>query len=278
MKHVFILSSPILLAIFVRTFFIDFYYVPSGSMERTLSPEDYVVVNKISYGVKLPLHVRDVPVIGSFFEAPKNKYKLFRALKSFDSLEREDIVVFKSVEDKNKYLVKRIIGLPRDSIHIQDSRVMINSKKLEENEHITHGYFKQMPAGNRLYQYYSNKEFDLLSEENKKGWQRNMSVKNVNFSIFPVSKQYTWNRDNYGPVLIPKKGPTIRLTKENFDLYKKIIIRFEGARISLNDEEPKIYTFKRNYLDEYLNIYLYGAVFYSRFCYCLEFLDFIEAI
>ena len=54
-------------------------------MERTLFPNDYVLINKISYGTKIPKRFQDVPVIGSLFkkQAYNYEYDLYRSLKSF---------------------------------------------------------------------------------------------------------------------------------------------------------------------------------------------------
>jgi signal peptidase I len=90
----------------IRTFVFDIYYVPSSSMEKTLYPGDYVLVNKISYGAKIPTYFVDVPVIGPLFTntIPANNHDRFTSLKAFKDFQREDIIVFKSVEKKNNLL------------------------------------------------------------------------------------------------------------------------------------------------------------------------------
>lgn len=82
-KYGYIILLPVLFAVFLRTFFFDVYFVPSSSMERTLFPNDYVLDNKISYGVKVPKHFRNTPVIGAFFKAKENEFDLYTPLKSF---------------------------------------------------------------------------------------------------------------------------------------------------------------------------------------------------
>tara|TARA_B110000240_G_scaffold180647_1_gene211819 strand:+ start:381 stop:764 length:384 start_codon:yes stop_codon:yes gene_type:complete len=101
-------------------------------MERTLFPGDYVVVNKISYGVKIPRNLRNVPVIGSFFNPPEKDYNLYTSLTPFEKLQREDIVVFKAVDNSDKFLIKRIIAMTNDTIQIKQGAVFINSKKLKK--------------------------------------------------------------------------------------------------------------------------------------------------
>jgi len=126
----------VLITIFSRTFFFHIYFVPSSSMERTLLPNDYVIVNKISYGVKLPNHLRNTPVIRSFFKSPVNDYDLYQSLKSFKNIEREDVIVFKAVDGIDKFLIERIIGLPSNTLQIKQSKVFINTKQLTEIKRI----------------------------------------------------------------------------------------------------------------------------------------------
>lgn len=73
-------------------------------------------------------------------------------------------------------------------------------------------------------------------------------------NLFPYDESLDWNVDNYGPVLIPKKGMTIELTPQNVSLYKRAITAFEnnkweqrGDKIYINNKETKTYTFKMDY-------------------------------
>ena len=72
--------------------------------------------------------------------------------------------------------------------------------------------------------------------------------------IYPHSKEFSWNEDNYGPLIIPKSGEKIALTTYNLSLYKDIIERYEenslkvvGGEIFINNEIVTSYTFKMNY-------------------------------
>ena len=80
----------------------------------------------------------------------------------------------------------------------------------------------------------------------KKGdWNRN---------VFPFSSHYPWNRDNFGPLEIPKKGQTIDLNVNNLPIYERIINAYEGNKLSVKDSVIYIsgqladkYTFKMDY-------------------------------
>lgn len=103
----------IVLALFIRTFVIQAFKIPSGSMKQTLLIGDHILVNKFIYGVKIPfLQTTIVPVTN-----PK----------------REDIVVFKFPEDPSKDFIKRVIGVAGDVVEIRDKQVYVNNKLLNHD-------------------------------------------------------------------------------------------------------------------------------------------------
>ena len=103
----------ILLALFIRTFVIQAFKIPSGSMKETLKIGDHILVNKFIYGIKIPfLQTTLVPVTN-----PK----------------REDIVVFKFPEDPSKDFIKRVIGVAGDVIEIRNKKVYVNHKLLNHD-------------------------------------------------------------------------------------------------------------------------------------------------
>lgn len=102
----------LILALFIRTFIVQAYKIPSGSMIPTLLIGDYLLVNKLSYGIRNPV---------------KNDFLYFRKLP-----ERQEIVVFTYPLDKKLDFIKRVIGLPGDTIQIINKKVYVNGKPLKE--------------------------------------------------------------------------------------------------------------------------------------------------
>lgn len=103
----------IILALFIRTFIVQAFKIPSGSMKHTLQIGDHILVNKFIYGVKLP-----------YFDTTIIPYK---------KPQRGDIIVFKFWQEPKKDFIKRTIGVPGDVIEIRNKKVYVNKKPLEQD-------------------------------------------------------------------------------------------------------------------------------------------------
>jgi signal peptidase I len=102
----------VLLALFIRAFVVQAFKIPSGSMKPTLQIGDHILVNKFVYGVKIPFTDKELLPIGH----PS----------------RQDIVVFRYPVDPSKDFIKRVIGLPGDTVLIRDKTVFVNGQQIEE--------------------------------------------------------------------------------------------------------------------------------------------------
>lgn len=103
----------IVIALFIRTFVVQAFKIPSGSMKPTLQVGDHILVNKFSYGVKIPY--------------------LNTVLLPVSDPQRGDIVVFKFPLDPKKDFIKRVIGIPGDVIEIRDKAVYVNRKRIDHD-------------------------------------------------------------------------------------------------------------------------------------------------
>jgi signal peptidase I len=113
----------IILALILRTFFVQAYKIPSGSMEPTLLIGDHIMVNKLIYGFRLPDSIFGfTPLSG---EIPYGKY-----LCKIDQVHRGDVVVFVFPPDPTKDFIKRVIGVPGDTVAVKEGRVYLNGVRM----------------------------------------------------------------------------------------------------------------------------------------------------
>ena len=102
----------VLLALVIRQCGVQAFTIPSGSMMDTLLVGDYILVNKFLYGAELPFSDTHLP--------------------GFRKPERGDIVVFKYPNDESRDFIKRIIAVAGDTVQVQDNRVKLNGRPIDE--------------------------------------------------------------------------------------------------------------------------------------------------
>lgn len=240
----------------INTFWFQAFKIPSSSMERTLYTGDHLFVSKLTYGPKLPQTPLTVPFTHNVMFGKESYSKLvqndYRRLKGFRSVERGDIVVFgfpngdtvlrkapaedyyalcrfydkRTVikqlgpviarpADKVDHYVKRCVAVAGDTLEVRHGRVWVN------------GVQEEMRPGIQFGPSFETKQNDYRE-------------------IFPFARDYTWCRDEFGPLWIPQKGVTVPLTRENLPLYERIIRVYEHSSV----EEALAageYTFKQDY-------------------------------
>ncbi|MBR8316551.1 signal peptidase I [Burkholderia dolosa] len=104
---------PVILAVFVvRSFVVEPFKIPSGSMVPTLQVGDFILVNKFEYGLRMPI----------------TNTKITQG----SPLERGDVVVFRYPKDESVDYIKRVIGLPGDTVAYQDKQLTINGQPVPE--------------------------------------------------------------------------------------------------------------------------------------------------
>ena len=103
----------VLIAFFIRTFIIQAFKIPSGSMKPTLQIGDHILVTKFIYGVKIPI--------------------IRKTFVSISEPKRGDMVVFIYPEDRSKDFVKRVIGIGGDNIEIRNKKIYLNGLPYNDN-------------------------------------------------------------------------------------------------------------------------------------------------
>ncbi len=111
------IAIAVLLFLVIRTFIVEAFKIPTGSMENTLLVGDWLLVNKAVYGAKVPFTGLHVP--------------------AFDEPERGDIVVFRYPLNPSESYVKRVVGVSGDRIAMRDGVVFVNGEP-ERRDYIRH--------------------------------------------------------------------------------------------------------------------------------------------
>jgi signal peptidase I len=102
----------VILALFIRTFVVQAFKIPTGSMENNLLIGDHLLVNKFVVG----------PTVSS----------LERTLLPIRTIRRGDVIVFKYPEEPGRDFIKRVIGLPGETLELRDKKVSIDGRALDE--------------------------------------------------------------------------------------------------------------------------------------------------
>jgi signal peptidase I len=102
----------VILALFIRTFVVQAFKIPTGSMEENLLIGDHLLVNKFVFG--------------------PTESTIERTLLPVTDIKRRDVIVFKYPEEPDRDFIKRVIGLPGESVELREKKVYINGTPLDE--------------------------------------------------------------------------------------------------------------------------------------------------
>ncbi|MDO4994077.1 MAG: S26 family signal peptidase [Bacteroidales bacterium] len=219
------------------------------------------------------------PMKGQSTEAQMAQYNAIYGLgKQYIESQRNtygDIIVRPA--DRRENYVKRCVGLPGQRLQIKDKVIYVDGKPEPQPEQVQFDYAVYTNGG-RLLPDALCAELGISDEDRSKilDHQRGMPLTQTAYNalkarpdlvdsiveikdgffgnLYPLDHDYGWTRDNYGPVWIPKKGSTLRLSMYNIALYERPIRAYEGntlevkdGKIFINGKETQYYTFKMDY-------------------------------
>ncbi|MFD0794134.1 signal peptidase I [Mucilaginibacter litoreus] len=273
----------------IRGLIFSAYAIPSASMEGSLLTGDYLFVSKMAYGARMPITPVSFPFLESTIFNGKVKtywegWQLpYYRLPGFGNVKKGDPVVFNYPAetvarpvDMRSHYIKRCVATPGDILQIKDGKVYANGK-----------YYANAPKGQTSYLVttdgndlnpdmirnlkielrlqYSPNLYEMIippdSYNEFKNYSNIKAIKEViepagtyNPQIFPHNEKFKWSEDNFGPLLIPKKGTTIQLNDSTMALYGHAIEAYEhnkvdrnGSDVVINGKKANNYTFKMNY-------------------------------
>lgn len=284
----------IILISLVNTYFFSVFKVRSTSMQTGFSTDELVLVDKFKAGspirINNPDRFRRLKGFGNIkhydvivFHFPEgdsilrnhendNYYYLKRQYKDKPFLKKEefDNIIYKPVKFRTKY-IKRVIALPGDTVLFREGTGIVNGEKTPSLPTEIHKYTirdnisfgkRQVILNYARNQYSKNNKIiiEMCNREIVKNDFAELVTKEVlplnlpDPNIFPFDLTYFWNKDNFGPIVIPQKGQTVNLTLSNLSLYYRIIASYENNKLKIDNKTIYIngkptnkYTFKMNY-------------------------------
>ncbi len=205
--------------LFLNSFVIASFVVPTGSMENEIMAGDFLFVNKFLYGGTTPRNIPFLDIRLPWFRVP-----------AFRSVERGDVIVFEFPgyrdevrASKFEFYLKRCVAMSRDTVQVVNRVLRVNGQVAPLPRNVNFKKDKRLkPPG------YAEGE------------------------IFPKGAPY--NEDNWGPEVVPWKGKVIPLDAGNFERWQTFIER-EGHKARLRDHDVVLiddkaatsYTVERNY-------------------------------
>ena len=180
--------------------------------------------------------------------------------------------------DRRENYVKRCVGLPGQTLQIKNRIIYLDGKPNKEPECVQYTY--HVKANTPIMQWPDDllKELMISQEDlislNQFGYMPltkhaaevlksrkdlvssiKLNTEQVVGDLYPLNARYGWTRDNYGPIWIPKKGESVKLTLKNLPIYERPIKVYEGNDLQVNDKGQILingkvatsYTFKMDY-------------------------------
>lgn len=283
----------VIAATLIRTLFIEAYVIPSGSMESTLLIGDYLFVSKINYGPRTPMTPlsfpfaqHTMPLIGTKSYSDLIKLPYYR-LPGLTDVKKGDVVVFNypmeadspfnRPVDKRENYIKRCQATPGDTLSVVNTQVYINGKAAHTPDNGEAGYIvttdgnpinpqiitdlhlsdsQQLSNTDLLMNMTAKSAATLRGYSNIKAVRLDIKPKGeADPGIYPKDDPHVkWNQDNYGPVIVPKRGWTVKLDSLTLPIYRRPIEVYEGNKLEIkgndiliNGKKTDSYTFKMNY-------------------------------
>jgi signal peptidase I len=176
--------------------------------------------------------------------------------------------------DRRENYVKRCVGLPGQTLQIKNRIVYLDGKPNKEPDNVQYTYYVKLKADlpddllrelgismedlTSLNQYgfmpLTKKAVEALSKRKDLVASIRLNTDAETGDLYPLNSVTGWTRDNYGPIWIPKKGATVKLTMDNIAIYERPIRVYEGNDLKVSNNHIYIngrlatsYTFKMDY-------------------------------
>lgn len=239
------------------------YYAIVREFEAILNP-NATPAEKIMIENKYPLNV-----VASIKEKYGNR-PYYPGLGR-EVVKKEYTVVSRPIDKRENY-VKRCVAIAGDKLQVINGQLYINDKAAQNPKNMQFSYKVEGSISHK-----NRQKIDINEEDrqeimpNLAVYQLNKTQKNkiekmgktvtplvekseYNAAIFPHDPRYPWNKDNFGPIVIPKKGVTVAINDSTIVLYEQVIRNYElntlerkNGKVYINGKEATSYTFKMDY-------------------------------
>lgn len=229
----------LLIVLCIRTFFVESYTISSSQMQTSLLKGDQVLIDKTSYGVRLPITILTIPFtfdkifgVRSYLTSIEAPYKRILEKK----IERNDIILFNNPMDigkpldKRDLIVSRCIAMPGDTISVEKGRLSLNSINYIASADVMNEYSMDILA---------LKDIQLIMEEHNIPIRRlkhradTISIMLNRLEAFIINENIedstlsicckTDTTQNYR-LIVPSKGKVISVNSLNINMYKQLIL------------------------------------------------------
>jgi len=237
------------------------FLIPSGSMEGTVLSGDFIYVNKLFFGARMPKTMSEVPWLNLFFINRSGNFDDNLRLPGYGHIQHGDILVFNQPFNQQEYFLKRCIALPGDTFYLADTAIVINGKVHTNQTGVKYVFkvcFKPGVDYKSLFrrlQIFYNEDWSERKQPCKEVCltQLQLHLLQKNDSVTGINRP----ADKTGGVWqmhIPYKGMNIQLDTANFELYKNTVLHYEGdtlqfsnGKFFLHGKMITRYIFKKNY-------------------------------
>lgn len=166
---------PVILIVFcLRSFLVEPFRIPSGSMLPTLNIGDFILVNKFDYGLRLPI--------------------LNKKLVELDSPQRGEVMVFRFPQDPSVHFIKRIVGLPGDEILIRNKRLIINGEPvplIPDGRYTYEAKSKNGKETDRFLEMLGEHEHDVVMDLSSRAVNQRIVVPEGNYFLMGDNRDHS---------------------------------------------------------------------------------------
>lgn len=250
----------VVVASLVRWLALEAFTIPSSSMEQTLLTGDFIFVSKLHYGARTPKTPLQIPLthqtIGStgipsyldWIQLPQYR------LPGYFRVKRGDQVVFNYPMELDRpidlrtYYIKRCVGLPGDTLYIDNAQVYVNDVPQSEYTGLQYRYYLKTTAilQERFFRKYAIREYWPVqagylvhaTPDTATQLEKIASIQAVHRmvmpqgiadpKVYPSGASLPWNTDYFGPTTVPAKDVTIPINAATLAQYERVITYHEG--------------------------------------------------